>query len=93
MRNELKVWAKSVKDKRNKWMDKNRENLLAHSTKEESILYNNLLKCIKDKCIRQKSITIGLAIRRGLLLIELHWQTQGRMWRGIKYPLIRRRGN
>lgn len=30
---------------------------------------------------------------RGLLLIELHWQTQGRMWRGIKYPLIRRRGN
>ncbi|WP_306668568.1 endonuclease domain-containing protein [Phocaeicola sp.] len=59
MRNELKVWAKSVKDKRNKWIDKNRENLLAHSTKEESILYNNLPKCIKDKCIRQKSITIG----------------------------------
>lgn len=59
MKNELKVWVKSVKDKRDKWIDKNRETLLTHSTKEEFILYSNLPKSIRNKCIRQKPITIG----------------------------------
>lgn len=57
---------------------------------------NNKRRYFEDKTweFAQGTLSvIGLAIRRGLLLIELHWQTQGRMWRGIKYPLIRRRGN